>query len=110
MPSCRSSGVLTASAVVNAGRCKLISIHATYTGTTGATTVKVFDNASAASGTELARIILRDSDPAGAPPAVGTSNSPNVEFDMHGVLALNGLYLQISTGTGTGAAVSVEFA
>ena len=66
MPTCRSSGVLTANAVVNAGRCKLISIHATYTGTTA-------------------------------------------EFDMHGVLALNGLYLQISTGTGTGAAVSVEF-
>ena len=32
------------------------------------------------------------------------------EFDMHGVLALNGLYLEISTGAGTGAAVSVEFA
>tara|TARA_R100001129_G_scaffold173017_1_gene144113 strand:+ start:416 stop:706 length:291 start_codon:yes stop_codon:yes gene_type:complete len=96
MPTCRSSGVQTASAVVNAGRCKLISVHAQLTGN-AATTVKVFDNASAASGTELARIIMEN---------------PNEtqEFDMHGVLALNGLYLEISTGAGTGAAVSVEFA
>tara|TARA_Y100000004_G_scaffold192816_1_gene254038 strand:- start:1193 stop:1495 length:303 start_codon:yes stop_codon:yes gene_type:complete len=100
MPSCRSSGVKTASAVINAGRCKLISIHAQYTGS-AATTVKVFDNASAASGTELARIILGGVDPA-AP--------HSIEFDMHGVLALNGLYLDISSGGGAGAAVSVEFA
>ena len=96
MTTCRSSGVNTASAVVNAGRTRLISIHAACTGN-APTTVKVFDNASAASGTELARIIME---------------IPNetVEFDMHGVLALNGLYLDISTGGGTGAAVSVEFA
>ena len=95
MPTCRSSGVQTASAVVNAGRCKLISVHAQLTGN-AATTVKVFDNASAASGTELARLIL-------AP-------DQTIEFDMHGVLALNGLYLSISSGTNEGAAVSVEFA
>ena len=99
MPSCRSSGVLTASAVVNAGRCKLISIHVQNTGAGASTTVRLFDNASAASGTELTRLIV---DPAAA-------NSP-MEFDMHGVLCLNGLYLDISTGAGTGAAVSVEFA
>lgn len=105
MASCRSSGVLTADGVITADRCKLVSIHATYTGTTGATTVKVFDNASAASGTELTRLIL--SGPHGGDPTV--SDRGNMEFDMHGVLALNGLYLQISTGTGTGAAVSVEY-
>ena len=110
MAACRSSGIKTASAVISGERCKLVSIHAAYTGTTGVTTVSVWDNASAASGKELARIILRDGDPAGAPPAVGTANSPNIEFDMHGVIASNGLYLSISTGTGTGAAVSVEFA
>ena len=32
-----------------------------------------------------------------------------MEYDMHGVLASNGLYLSISSGTGEGAAVSVEF-
>ena len=38
--------------------------------------------------------------------------NPNetVEFDMHGVIASNGLYLDISSGGGEGAAVSVEFA
>lgn len=97
MPSCRSSGVLTASAVVNAGRCKLISIHAVNLGAGADTTIKLFDNASAASGTELSRIV------------VSPQNSL-IEFDMHGVICLNGLYLDISTGAGTGAAVSVEFA
>lgn len=97
MASCRSSGVLTASAVINAGRCKLMSIHVQNTGVGVATTIKLFDNASAASGTELTRMIV---EPGIAP----------LEFDMHGVICLNGLYLEISTGGGTGAAVSVEFA
>lgn len=94
MVTCRSSGVNTASAVVNAGRTRLISIHAACTGS-APTTIKVFDNASAASGTELARMILQP--------------ESSLEFDMHGVLALNGLYLSISAGAGEGAAVSVEF-
>ena len=95
MASCRSSGVLTSSAVVLAERCKLISIHVMQTGAGATTTVRVFDN-TAASGKELARVITEP-------------NSPAVEFDMHGVIASNGLYLDISTGAGTGAAVSVEF-
>ncbi len=98
MASCRSSGVLTASAVVSAERCKLVSIHAQLTGT-NPTLVRVFDNSSAASGKELARILLT------------TPEGPTaIEFDMHGVIASNGLYLDIATGTGIGAAVSVEFA
>ena len=105
MGSCRSSGVLTADAVVSAERCKLVSIHAQYTGTTGITTVKVFDNASAGSGKELSRMIL--SAPHASDPTL--YNSSTFEFDMHGVIAVNGLFLQISTGAGTGAAVSVEY-
>jgi len=105
MGSCRSSGVLTADAVISAERCKLVSIHAQYTGTTGVTTVKVFDNASAASGKELSRILLQA--PHGGDPNLPTAVT--FEFDMHGVIAVNGLFLQISTGTGTGAAVSVEY-
>jgi len=97
MASCRSSGVLTASAVVSAERCKLVSIHAQLTGA-NPTLVRVFDNSSAASGKELARINLV------------TSKTDTIEFDMHGVIASNGLYLDIATGTGIGAAVSVEFA
>jgi len=97
MASCRSSGVLTASAVVNAGRCKLMSIHVTNLGEGANTTIRLFDNASAASGTELVRIVV-------------SAQIGPTEFDMHGVICLNGLYLDISTGAGTGAAVSVEFA
>ena len=69
--------------------------------------VKVFDNASAASGKELSRLILQ------TPHAGGGEFKPSsamLEFDMHGVIASNGLYLEISTGAGTGAAISVEFA
>ena len=95
MSSCRSSGVLTSSQTVSGDRCKLISIHAALTGN-NPTTVAVWDNASAASGKELARIIL--------------GGVETLEFDMHGVIATNGLYLDISTGAGEGAAVSVEFA
>lgn len=97
MSQCRSSGVKTANAVVFTGQCRLVSVHAVLTGTAD-TTIKVFDN-TAASGLELVRLIVR---PAPAGPAT-------VEFDMHGVLANNGLYLSISSGSGEGAAVSVEF-
>lgn len=106
MPQCRSSGVKTASAAIFDGQVRLISIHAALTGT-AQTTVKVFDNASAASGTELARMILA---PAGSADPAATLGSTLAEFDMHGVLAVNGLYLSISSGSGEGAAVSVEFA
>lgn len=98
MASCRSSGVLTSSAVISSSRCKLVSIHLQHTGSQP-TTVRVFDNATSATGKELSRVIL-------LPPPDGT---PSVEFDMHGVIASNGLYLDIATGAGLGAAVSVEF-
>ncbi len=106
MASCRSSGVKTASAVINVDSCKLVSIHAVLTGT-APTTIKVFDNASAASGLELSRMILAKPD--AADPATAGRSPPIMEFDMHGVLATNGLYLSISSGAGEGAAVSVEF-
>mgnify|MGYP003668041206 FL=1 len=106
MAACRSSGIKTASAVISGERCKLVSIHATYTGAGPPTTISVWDNASAGSGKELARLILRA--PHGGDPTIPSATM--LEFDMHGVIASNGLYLSISTGTGTGAAVSVEFA
>lgn len=92
MPSCRSSGVLTSSQTVFSGKCKLISIHACEVGGASAS-LKVWDNASAASGKELARIIL-------------TANQ-TVEFDMHGVICSNGLYFEETSGS---VAVSIEFA
>jgi hypothetical protein len=94
MPSCRSSGVLTASGLVYSGKCKLISIHACEVGAgAGAgAEIKVYDNTSAA-GKEIARIIL--------------SAKQTVEFDMHGVLCSNGLFFEEASGA---VAVSIEFA
>ena len=84
----------------------MVSIHAVLTGD-AATTIKIFDNASAASGLELARMILQ----ADVPPGSSAFAGPTMmEFDMHGVLAVNGLYLSISSGAGEGAAVSLNFA
>tara|TARA_R100001591_G_scaffold106360_1_gene114709 strand:+ start:231 stop:515 length:285 start_codon:yes stop_codon:yes gene_type:complete len=89
---CRSSGVLTSSAVVSSDRALLISIHATEVAGSAAT-VKIWDNASAASGKEVARITL--------------SANQTIEFDMHGVLCTNGIYFEEDAGS---VAVSVEFA
>ena len=58
MAACRSSGVLTASAVISGSRCKLMSIHVQNTGDGADTTIRLFDNASAATGKELSRIIV----------------------------------------------------
>ena len=88
---CRSSGVLTESALIVTGQVKLISIHAAEVGG-GAAVVKIFDN-TAASGKEIARMTL-------------TANQ-TIEFDMHGVLAMTGLYFQEVSGA---VAVSVEYA
>jgi len=101
MSACRTSFVQTSSTMITVGQCRLVSIHAVLTDA-NATTIKVYDVAtsgSAGASNEMARLILR------AAPA-----SPSlIEFDMHGVIATNGLYLEISSGTGEGAAVSVEF-
>tara|TARA_R100001463_G_scaffold15626_3_gene40684 strand:- start:2535 stop:2843 length:309 start_codon:yes stop_codon:yes gene_type:complete len=101
MGGCRTSFVQSASKMIAVGQCRLVSIHSVLTGS-NPTTIKVYDTATsgaASAGNEMARIILR------ASPA-----SPSmIEFDMHGVIANNGLYLEISAGTGEGAAVSVEF-
>ena len=104
--SCRSSGVLTASAVVAAHPCKLKSIHfSIFAGGPDVVTVKVFDSkdSTLTGNTELARVVVEQSQ------AVS-----NIEYDMHGVLAREGLYLQITNSAGspdatTRHAVSVEF-
>lgn len=104
MGSCRSSGVVTIDTLVSAERCRLVSIHAQLTGL-DATTIKVFDSADGLGplGKELARMILA----VGVAPAQAETGT--IEFDMHGVIAVNGLFLQISTGGQMGAAVSVEY-
>ena len=88
---CRSSGVLTADKLIVTGQVKLISIHATEVG--GAAAVfKIFDN-TAASGKEVARITL--------------AANQTIEFDMHGVLCMTGIYFKEVSGA---VAASVEFA
>jgi hypothetical protein len=87
---CRSSGVLTASKLVVTGQVKLISIHACSVG--APTVIKVFDNTSA-SGTEIARLSM-------GPDTI-------IEYDMHGVLCRNGIYVEEASGA---MEVSIEYA
>ena len=106
MDTCRSSGVLVASDVIAAHQCRLKSIHvAAEAGGPDVVTIKIWDSkdSTLTGNTELARIVLNT--PAGP---------VNLEYDMHGVLAREGLYLQITNSQGspdaaTRHAVSVEF-
>jgi|TARA_R100000149_G_C5876033_1_gene139890 hypothetical protein len=95
---CRSSGVLGSSAIVNREQSLLISIHANLIVVSNAlVTVKVFDGTSA-SGTEVARITH------------SVTGHYNFEYDMHGVLCRNGIFLEIVENGSSTAEVSVEFA
>lgn len=93
----RSSGVLGASAIVSRTQCRLKSIHASIViASNAAVTVKVFDGTDN-SGTELARIHNT------------TTGQYNLEYDMHGVLATSGLFLEVTEAGSSTAHVSVEF-
>ena len=106
MDTCRSSGVLVASDVIAAHQCRLKSIHfSVFAGGPDVITIKVWDSkdSTLTNNTELARFVVKASQ------AVS-----NVEYDMHGVLAREGLYLQIANSAGSPNAdtlhsVSVEF-
>ena len=101
---CRSSGVLTSSAVVSSDRALLISIHATEVAGSAAT-VKIWDN-TAASGKEVARFTAGvDHQTGGTPPTY--TQDETLEFDMHGVIMLNGIYYEETSGE---AAVFINFA
>jgi len=102
----RSSGVLTGSDVVAAHQCRLKSIHfCTFAGGPDVITIKVYDSedSTLSGNTELARFVV-----------AGPSGYSNVEYDMHGVLCREGIYLQIANSEGspnaaTFHAVSIEF-
>lgn len=95
---CRSSGVLGSSAIVNREQSLLISIHANLViVSNSAVTVKVFDGTDN-TGTEIARIHNT------------TTGQYNIEYDMHGVLCRNGIFLEITEAGSSTAEVSVEFA
>ena len=95
---CRSSGVLGSSAIVNREQSLLISIHANLViVSNAAVTVKVFEGTDN-TGTEIARIHNT------------TTGQYNIEYDMHGVLCRNGIFLEITEAGSSTAEVSVEFA
>ena len=95
---CRSSGVLGSSAIVNREQSLLISIHANLViVSNAAVTVKVFEGTDN-TGTEIARIHNT------------TTGQYNIEYDMHGVLCRNGIFLEVTEAGSSTAEVSVEFA
>ena len=102
----RSSGLITADTLVHSGRCKLVSIHG-YNGHQDTTEiVTIYDN-TVASGKVVAKILFPPfTSNAGAPSEAPTVTS--LEWDMHGVICENGLYVDCSaTGTPN---LTVEFA
>ncbi len=96
-PSCSTSGVISASKVVSTARTKLVSIYVTST-TNALFTVKIWDsaNSTTTSKKEVARLNLH---------AGGTAQT--VEYDFHGAILAQGLYVQFSTGSGS---VTVNYA
>ena len=101
----RSSGVLAATAIVAAHPCRLKSVHTTCRAFgPDEYIIKVYDSkdATLTGNTELIRMVFN-----------GNTEAHNIEYDCHGVLAREGLYLEI-TAPGSPAAeshcaVSVEF-
>jgi|TARA_R100000084_G_C4639499_1_gene142951 hypothetical protein len=107
---CRSSGLLTADAVVHRGQCKLISIHA-YNEHAGTACVGIIYDNTAASGKVVAKFRLPPLNATGADGGGQVTTNPiepnPIEFDMHGVLCTNGLYLDVTGGTPN---ITIEFA
>mgnify|MGYP003116066469 CR=1 FL=1 len=101
----RSSGVLTASKVIVANPCNLKSVHITAKANgPDEYILKIFDSkdSTLTGNTELCRFVFN-----------GNVQAENVEADMHGVLAREGLYAQVtapaSPDAGSHFAFSVEF-
>jgi len=88
--TCLSSGLLSSSQAVFASKTVLVSLIV-YTNGSSNATATLYDNASAASGTEVAKIIVKGADLIGG--------EAHIMCDCE-----NGLYLALS-GTGAGALV-----
>ncbi len=93
MASSRSSGLKSADAVIATGVNRLNAVTLITDGTNTASVV-VYDNASTASGKELAKVT-----------AAGAQNTVHVLFE-NPVYAENGIYADV---TGTGAGYIVYF-
>ena len=99
---CRTSGVLTASALVNSGKCKLVSIHAYNSHAGQASTITVYDN-TAASGKIVAVMQLPAIDHGGGVEGGGWS----MEYDIHSVICEKGIHFAFTNGT---PFVTIEYA
>ena len=85
----RSSGVLSATTTICKNACNLKSIHVTCTtGGSDEYILKIFDSGDATltGNTELARMVFN-----------AHTSSANIEYDMHGVFAREGLHAQLTT-------------
>jgi hypothetical protein len=88
MVGCRSSGVLSASKIISGNRCRLTSIHVScIAGGPDTYTLKIYDSkdTTLTGNTEIARLVFS-----------GTTQTQNVEFDMHNVLCSEGLYAEVT--------------
>ena len=101
----RSSGVLTTSALICGNACNLKSIHITCKADgPDEYILKIYDSndATFTGNTELCRFVF-----------YGNTSAQNVEADMHGVLAREGLYAEVtapvSPSPSSHFAYSVEF-
>jgi hypothetical protein len=99
---CRSSGLITADTLVHTGRCKLVSIHGYNEHAGNACVIIIYDN-TAASGKVVAKLRLpglngTGTDGDGNPTSAAIEANP-IEFDMHGVICHNGLYVDVTNGT-----------
>tara|TARA_B100000902_G_scaffold250796_1_gene237334 strand:+ start:193 stop:516 length:324 start_codon:yes stop_codon:yes gene_type:complete len=101
----RSSGVLAGDTIICKNACNLKSIHITCTvGGSDEYILKIFDSkdATLTGNTELARFVFK-----------GHTGAINVEYDMHGVLAREGLFAQLTQpippNAASQCAFSVEF-
>ena len=99
---CRSSGLITADTLVHTGRCNLGSIHGYNEHAGAACVVIIYDN-TAASGKVVAKLRLPALNAAGTDgsgQATSEPQEPNPdEFDLHGVICHNGLYVDVTSGT-----------
>ena len=85
-----NSGVLTASTLVSAARCKLVSVHIAST-TNALFTVKIWDSAN--STTSLKKEVLRLHLHAGGTAGV-------IEQDLHGAILAQGCFVEFDAGAG----------
>ena len=87
----RSSGLIVTDTLVHSGRCKLVSIHGYNFHADTMELVTIYDN-TVGSGKVVAKILIPPlTSNVGAPSEAPTITS--FEWDMHGVICENGLYV-----------------